>query len=117
MSYNIQYTRHILEDSSLRIRDKSIKTEEDIKKYLKQMFCLMHNAPTYCWNQVKIFIDNTCKEKWCQNWKIVAGNHKIAFKQRIGTKDFLLITYIYKTDLDKVEYNLLKTIRYWKWMN
>ncbi len=54
---------------------------------------------------------------WYTSWKIICGRHKFVFKKKDDENEFILITYMYKTDLDLLEWWILNTIRYWQWKN
>ena len=119
MSYKIEYTRHILKDSSSRITDPSVKTEEEIKKYYKELFCNIYTTMKYRWVKAKIYWERGRDKEWSneRHGKMVCGRHKFVFKQKWLLKHFVLITYMYKTETDTLEWNLLRTIRYRQWKN
>ncbi len=67
------------------------------------------------WQEAKLYWQK--KENWHDYGKIVCGKHKFVFKKKDNKNEFILITYMYKTDVDTLEGNLLKTVRYWQWKN
>lgn len=107
---NIQFTRHILIESSLRIDDMEIKKDQEkIKQYFKSMFCSMWSGGKYEWNKARM---THTEREWI--FKIQAWIHKIIAK-KTWEEDFLLITYAKKRECDMIENQILYRIRNAKW--
>lgn len=101
-----------MQDSSMRIKDPSVKTEEDIEKYYKKVFNSMYYNMSYEWIPAKLYHNKKDIESGVE--KLVCWNHKFVFK-KVNELEIKLITYMYKTDMDKMEQYLLNLVRRHQW--
>ena len=102
----IIFTKHVLEESSFRIPKEHQWSEEDIRNYLKILFCSMFNEWIYNYKKVKFFNNK------CWTIKMVCYPHKFIYKEY--NTNIKIITYIKKTDIDCIEHSLIKQINFYK---
>lgn len=100
----IVFTKHILEDSYIRIPKHRQESEDDIKRFYEWLFSRLYNSSDYKWFPVKIYSANNGTNK------IVAGKHKFVYQE--SDDEIKLITYAKKTEANYAEGKLLEEIRF-----
>lgn len=94
----------------MRIKNKQAKSsEENIMKYFKDMFCSMYHNGNF-WGEKSRMYHN--EKNW--GFKLIAGKHKLMCKEDKNW-DMVLITYARKREIDRIEGEVLRSIRRQTW--